>query len=598
MKKILTSIFVLLSAALALSAAPAYPGGIRYTQPDGSTVTIQLHGDEYGHWATDTRGRVLRQDDEGFWRFDFSANVPALRQQASARRALLSRSKAPGDHAPAVGQRHFLVVLVAFTDVPFTVEDPKTAFTNLLNQPGYANAGGTGSARDYYYENSHGKFDPIFDVYGPVTVSRERAYYGKGKSIDDNPEKAVIEACLLLDDEIDFRQYDADGDGSVDMVFMYFAGYGENDSGITDAIWPHMSYLYSPDKVDGMSLDLYACSNELQAQGPWKNQICGIGTACHEFGHTLGLPDLYDTTTGSSGVFSGGLYERFALMDAGCYNNEGRTPPYFTFEERMMLGWVDADDYEELSASGEYTLPSVQEEKAYRIPTEMDGEYFVLECRGESGWDAALPSHGLFVYHLDKSDNIVYSGLGTQVTARMIWEDKGLFMSQINTHEDHPCFYIIPSVDQGNLFYGYDQGGGYFNFDKLAGNLPFPGVGNITTYTAKSWNGRYVEYTLNDIAYAGDVVSFSVKYAAFTPHLDFYSIKNPGKGVYALGSSFALDLHAVEGTSYDSVKWYFDGVEVKGTSVPLTAAGRHVIRAEVSLPGGKEHRVTQEIEVK
>ena len=357
-KKILLS-FVLLLTALSLSAVPVRPGRYPFTQPDGSTVLLARHGDEWGHWLTDEQGRVVARDADGYYRPVSASKVQSMRRQAAARRAEARRHQQhrAGEHI-AFGQKRFLVVLVQFPDRAFETADARAAFSNLMNESAYSIDGSYGSARDYYYDNSYGVFEPVFDVYGPVTVSQEMAYYGGNDSngYDKHPEEAVYEACRLLDAEVDFSRYDNDNDGQVDLVFMYYAGYGEADGGDEDTIWPHQWGLSQAGvslALDGKTVDSYACSNELVGTGSRSGRMVGIGTACHEFGHALGLPDFYDTDYDTNGI-AGGLVE-FSLMDAGSYNNDGYCPPYLNMMERILLGWFNEDDMLEFPSSGNYT---------------------------------------------------------------------------------------------------------------------------------------------------------------------------------------------------------------------------------------------------
>ncbi len=604
MKKLFLT-FILLFVALSMSAIPARRGWIRYTQPDGSVISIMRHGDEFGHWTTDSQGRVVRQDADGFYRPVAGATVEKTRRQAAARRKSVRAHHSI--HMPsasiAMGQKHFLVILVEFQDRAFASTDARTTFSNMMNQKGYSANGATGSARDYYYDNSGGVFEPIFDVYGPVTVSHDMAYYGGNDNAgnDEHPEEAVQEACTLLDDQIDFIDYDNDGDGTVDLVFMYYAGYGEADSDDEDAIWPHqwqLSYAGIGLARDGVVVDNYACTNELIGYGSRQGEMVGIGTACHEFGHAMGLPDFYDTDYETNGQ-AAALYESFSLMDGGAYNNEGRTPPYLNIVERIMLGWVDkATALQEISASGGYILRPVTENKAYKTPTDQDGEYFIYECRIDEGWDAELPAYGMLVYRVDESSRKVSINDYGQVKASDLWNSWGNYNS-INENGKHPCFHIVPAVAQDELLYGYTKHNGYYYFDwddeGLAAKIPFPGTENVTTFTAKSWNGADSDVSLSKIVFSGTQVIFTAKLPS--AGLDYYSIQNPGNGDYLAGSSFTLALDAPEGGSYSSVKWYFDDAEVNDPTVALTA-GNHTVEAEISLAGGKTQTVTLEINVK
>ena len=603
--KIILSLLFLLTA-LNLSAVPARPGKFQHVQPDGSTITLTRHGDEWGHWITDSQGRTVVKDAAGFYRPISEVQAQSIRRQAAARRAEARKHRQHRAAASGVAldKKHFLVVLVAFSDLDFSMSDAQGAFSDQMNQKGYSANGGKGSARDYYYENSQGKFEPVFDVYGPVKLAHEKAYYGGNDSAgnDKCPELAVAEACEKLDGQIDFSRYDNDGDGTVDLVFMYYAGYGEADSDDEDAIWPHqweLSYGGIELTLDGKKIDSYACSNELEGMGDYKDRMCGIGTACHEFGHAMGLPDFYDTDYDTNEIAAGPF--DFSLMSGGSYNDVGRRPPYFGIEERILLGWLDESVLQEFPRSGDYVLPPVQENKAYKTLTGQEGEYFIYECRGASGWDAALPAHGLIVYHVDKSSHRVrIEDYGT-LSASELWE-YWTSTNSINENGNHPCYYVVPAIDQDNLKYGYEYlaeyGASYFDpyGQGLAANIPFPGQKRVTEYTARSWDGEDSAVLLSNIRYADGQVTFRVA-MPYTYTLDYYSVKNPGKGSYTAGSTFALELNEVASRPYTKVEWRFDGTQVAGPSVTLTA-GAHCIEAVLTLQNGQRETVTLEINVK
>ena len=597
-KYILLALVALLSGFQPLHAIPARPGLRTYTQPDGTKIALRQHGDEFAHWLTDLQGNVVRQDEDGFYRPVSASEASQLRRGAPARRAAARTRRAAkaGEHI-ATGTKHFLVILVEFSDVAFsTSEDPNAAFTALLNEEGYSVNGGTGSARDFYRDNSHGVFDPVFDVYGPVTLKKPVKDYGGNnyQGEDKAPEDAVIEGCTALDEEIDFTQYDNDGDGVVDLVFMYYAGQGEADGGSSNTIWPHQWEISSAGKhltLDGMKIDSYACTNEVMGySSSLSGQMCGIGTACHEFGHAMGLPDFYDIDYSQNGQAAGLFF--FSTMDSGAYNNEGRTPPFFNFEERILLGWLDDSAYREFDKTGSYTLPSVDGNVAYRTPTDKDGEYFVYECRNDKGWDTGLLSNGLVVYHVDKSDRVVSLSYGS-ATAHDLWEHWNDYNS-INENGSHPCFYIIPSADQDNLIFGhYMFGGDYFFDEEYAPQIPFPGSDKVKTYVPMSWNGVEGHITFSEINYAAGKVTLWADVP--TGEVDFVTIADTGS--YRTGDRFTFELVRPEGVQAPaSVVWYYDDEPAGADSVTLTA-GAHVIDARLTYADGRQETVTLEIEV-
>ena len=495
MKKILATLALLLGALHILSAVPAYPGKIRMTQPDGSVITIRLHGDEWFHYATDESGQVVARDADGFYR---PAPMPtaaereeAVQMRKAAQQMRQSMAKAS---SLSIGTHRIPVVLVNFSDKEFVTEDPNTAFSNMLNQEGYSANGGTGSVHDYYYENSHGAYDPVFEVFGPVTLSNTSAYF------TDRASAALKEACNLLNSEIDFSQYDSDSDGSVDMILMYYAGYNQAEGGGEDTIWPHQGY--GSGYFDGKSISRYFCTSELR--GYMGKRMCGIGTTSHEFGHSLGLPDFYDTDYEKNGQ-AGALYT-YSIMCSGSYNNNGCTPPYLNSEELRILGWMG--DQTPITEKGTLTIEPVQNFVAYRTEASKDGEYFVYECRKQAGWDRYIASGGLLVYHVDKSQNEVvitqtdWSGTDRDYTytAYDLWNN-WTYSNVINAKGSHPCFYLVPAASQQSL-----------NYTGRENNIPFPGTQNIKKYTPVDWEGEEGAYRFSEIAFDGEQVTMTVAY--------------------------------------------------------------------------------------
>ena len=575
-KYFLLTLVALLAGFQLLEAVPARPGKFTAVQPDGTRLTLERRGDEWAHWFTDASGRKLRQDGDGFFRAMTDAEVSEMHSHAALRRSAQRNARAyrasRARQNPVVGQRHFLVILVEFQDLEFKADNDSLAFVEKMNRSGYSRNGATGSARDFYYDNSDGRFEPIFDVFGPVKLSENHSYYGGNDSYgnDKRPEKAVADGCKLLDDEVDFSLYDNDGDGKVDLVFMYYAGQGEASGGAANTIWPHQWELTSAGidlVLDGVRVDSYACSNEL-----YENEMDGIGAACHEFGHAMGLPDFYDTD-GATGGQAGGLYS-YSVMDSGSYNNDSRTPPYFNFEERMLLGWVDESDYLEFTETGSYTIPPVFENVAYKTITDMEGEYFVYENRSKVGWDTYLPAHGMVVYHVDKSSRMV----GSQ-SAHNLWEywrDSNI----INAKGSHPCFYVVPAASQSSLNYYYEA------------RMPFP-YQNVNSYVPKSWNGVDGFVSFSHIAHSDNLVTLQAHVSS--GELDFLTIADAGS--YRAGDRFSFDLVRPEGVETPaSVVWYYDDEPAGADSVTLTA-GAHVIDARLTFANGRQETVTLEIEV-
>lgn len=358
-------------------------------------------------------------------------------------------------------------LLIEFRDVRFSGDNSSAYFHNLLNV----------NLQEYFRDNSLGAFTPVFDVFGPVTLDRYRAYYGRdeikeGVRADAAPEAALAEACRKLDSKIDFSRYDANGDGIIDMALYIYAGYDQSQGGPFEAIWAHhwnLSKSADPALrnviLNGKRLDSYFCASELR--GSSGADLSGIGVVSHEFGHALDLPDLYDTDT-EGGVKAQDM-GNYALMCNGAFNNLGFTPPYLTAQERILLGWMKFEDLTPL-IPGHQVLASVKNNTAYFIPTDTEGEYFILEYRDSKGWDAPMPE-GLLIYHVDRSSP--YIGRWKN------WEIPG---NGVNDNAAHPCCYVVKSYP------GQEDA-----------NYVFPGLAGRFSLEPEAWGGSPVPCQLTNI---------------------------------------------------------------------------------------------------
>ena len=330
MRRFLTSIVVTLMCGVSAYAVIASPEPVSVIQGDGSSISVRIVGDEFHHYYTLLDGTPVRCDANGMYIPDASV----VKEPVAARKARrIAQEQMVGGSFPLTGSPKSIVILVNFQDLKFQykLED----FERMLNTSGYKENDGIGSARDYFIACSDSAFAPIFDCYGPVTLSQSYAYYGanSGSNNSVHADKMVIEACdLVADAGVDFAQYDTDNDGRIDNVFIYYAGHNEAEGGGANTIWPHRSAIMGDERVNGKRIYDYACTSELR--GSAGNGMCGIGTFCHEFGHVLGLPDYYDT---GYNQYTVGTWD---IMCSGSYNGSGKTPPSYTAGERFQLGWL------------------------------------------------------------------------------------------------------------------------------------------------------------------------------------------------------------------------------------------------------------------
>lgn len=441
--------------AVSVQAKPAYPGLITASQPDGSEVTFRIVGDENAHRILSPEGEELAFDAEGFLRPASEAAPLTRSEERPSRKYLFSGAAFPSFDSPKA-----LVVLVYFPDKFFSMENPKEYFTRLLNEEGFSDDGATGSARDFFVSNSLGRFTPQFDVYGPVRTGMPMKYYGANDrwGMDMHPEEMVIEALMSLDSTVDFTQYDTDGDGVIDNVYIFYAGFGEADSNVVNSIWPHSADIldFNLEKdyyFDGVLLNRYAMSNELTFKS---NKPDGIGTFVHEFSHVLGLPDLYSTTY--SGAFTP---DRYDTLDYAPYNNQGRTPANYSVFERYCMGWLEPRN---IYATGDYSLAPLHESNdGFIIRTERPDEFFMIENRQKVGYDEFIPGHGMLVWHIDFNQDV--------------WDD-----NSVNNSRAHQ---YIDLVEADNRLTEISRAGD-----------TFPGTAGVTSFTGstkpalRSWNDR------------------------------------------------------------------------------------------------------------
>lgn len=417
MKRLVLSA-LLLAMTITVCAVPARKGAITRIQPDGTKIIVYQHGDEYFHWLTNDKGEWIKLGEDGF----YHTTQTLTQEQITTKRKTAPRAQQKIATKLNIAPRG-LVILVNFQDETFTTSQAEMdSMLNGINytrnysytyydeydQPTTIPVTSKGSARQYFYDSSFGKYNPQFDVIGPVTVSKGYSYYGKNDSYGNDmyPQTMVKEACELVDDSVDFSLYDNNNDGYVDFVYIIYAGYGEADGGKATTIWPHSWNLSDTGtycKLDGKRVDLYACGNEIDN---YTDHHTGIGIFCHEFSHVLGLPDLYTTDESSHKTFG-----EWSLLDYGPYSNEGNTPPSYSAYERFFMGWltpqliVEPENVllKELN-EGQIALLISSDDTHNLIGNDPNPtKFYLLENRQQTGWDKYLPGHGLMLTYIQYS---------------------------------------------------------------------------------------------------------------------------------------------------------------------------------------------------
>ena len=463
---------------VALFAVPARPGWQTRTQADGSVVEIQQLGDEFYHYMINKEGKEVRLNE--FGNYEVVGEAPSAGVAKARRAASQARRQRQAVGAPNLAPRG-LVVLANFSDVKFNSANTKAVMDSLLNAKDCQVNNGFGSAAQYFSDQSYGQYEPVFDVYGPVTLSKTQAYYGRNVDEYRNPKEdgddeyatdAVIEACILANEkypDLNFANYNANKDSYVDFVYVIYAGKGEADGGGSSTIWPHnysiqtivayaeygySKYSRTDTKLDGIYLDNYACSGELNGQD---SKLNGNGVFCHEFGHVIGLPDFYDTSYGYN--YSNSLTPNgWDVMDAGSYNGNSHCPPNYSAWERYFFGWIEPKN---LGSRGDaLTLyPSGTEQyNVYQINTSgklqsatTSGLNYYIENRQQQSWDTYLPGHGLLIWKVNYSSSA--------------WQNN---MPNHSQTSGSPLYTVVSAS-------GTEIG---------TGKNPFPGTARVT-----SWNG-------------------------------------------------------------------------------------------------------------
>lgn len=426
MKKLYLMLSMLFAFGTAANAVPAKKLQKVITLANGTQVSVELRGDEYLSWWEGTDGTAYRTtatDENVFEAFDLEAQKPA----AAARRARTEQGRVArlarvknslkgaddkmrglgGDHITYKGVKKGLVVLVDFKNKKFADGHDLEYYKNVINGKDFTDEaeGYVGSVRDYFLAQSNGQFELDFDVVGPVTMSKNYGYYGNDGAYqkDEKVYEMIKEASDAIQDQVNLKDYDWDGDGEADQVFFLYAGLGQASGGSYSTIWPHESQLlYWPCGVLSYptgKINTYACANELQpeTQGSSRYISAGIGTICHEFSHCLGFADMYDTSGG--GAYGMAVFD---VMDQGSYNGNGFVPCNYTAFERIYAGWV-----EPIELDAPATVKDMKSVSDYGRPFIMynyknTNEYFLLENRQNTGWDKGLyGSNGLLIVHVN-----------------------------------------------------------------------------------------------------------------------------------------------------------------------------------------------------
>lgn len=281
------------------------------------------------------------------------------------------------------------VVLISFSDMDFTMDDPASYYNRLFNEHGFNEGEGPGCVADYFRDQSGGRVNLQFDIYGPVKIDEIAQIKKTGMMFGGSAMRKAVRI-LCETEQTDFSIYDWDDDGQVNQVLFVAAGYTGNQ--ITGYIWPNTG-IFSAMMPGGVPAYFSSISSELWRDG----SLCGIGTIIHEFFHCLGLPDIYPMSPARA--YS--TVDGWDLMDGGNYTNKGWCPPNLTAMERMYLGWASP-----VELTGAITVEGMKSlgdgGNAYIVRSSSNSnEYYLLENRQQVDWDYGCPGSGLLIYHID-----------------------------------------------------------------------------------------------------------------------------------------------------------------------------------------------------
>ena len=537
MKRILLLLAVSLTTALAW-AVKADPTPIVVTQPDGTRLTVVLHGDEHINWYSTLDGVLLVQTNAGYFVADiddngeltatrqlahdrnerqateltlvekqprdrfFAASQQKLQKQSSARKA--QHIKEVATLFPHTGTPKALVLLVDFPDEPFSLPDPKKSFEQYLNGSGepvdYGNGENSnyGSVKEYFHDSSNGAFTPQFDIYGPYRLPQNlHTVYGLGRN--DNIGELMKDACTAANADVNFADYDANNDGNVDLVYIIYAGYSASVNGnVETCIWPKSGSDDFDGTYDGKKIIRYGVNNELNywPEATSSKIINGIGLFCHEFSHCMGLPDMYAKETASGYKHNNQGMETWDVMDNGCYSNNGYCPVPYTAWEQEVMGW---NTIEELKGYYDELVIDPLEKpgsKAYKVVNpKNEREYVVLQNIQNVNWHSAT---GRIGYGRDAQRKVLYSNLA-----------HGLLAYRVCYAQDEVSLYDYPNnlLGQARMLV-LPASGDLLNADitedeahaKQFASHPYPGEKNVTAINNfKLMDGTTLKCTAENI---------------------------------------------------------------------------------------------------
>ena len=450
---LLVALLALLLVPLIATAMPARPESVQTNQPDGTEITVRLYGDWWYHHYESGEGYAILQDDDDWWVYadldpsgryqstnlrvgkndtgetSFLATVgPHLREAPEIRSEsfdLFHEKTLPGilEYAAelAPGARVVMnvpVIITQYTD--FFASQTSASFNDMMNLNGY---NGTGSFNDYFTEISYGGLTITATVWGWYTAPNNRNYYrhGSGTIVEINRARELVRNAIDQAEATggaNWVPFDNDADGNVDVVFIVHQGPGA-ECGNVNFIWSHHWYLNAAGSnfsvtYDGKLIDRYIIMPEISCSAAHIE----IGVFCHEYGHALGLPDLYDIDGSSQGIGN------WALMAGGGWGGDGthpETPTHMCAWSKIEQNWITPTvvpvDQTGVSIAQVETNAQVYKLWTMGMPA---NEYFLVENRQQTGFDQHLYTSGLAIWHIDENQRKTNNTDNTDETHKLV----------------------------------------------------------------------------------------------------------------------------------------------------------------------------------
>lgn len=493
--------------------------------PDGTSVSVHMFGSEYYVRMESTDGYTLIKGADGWLYYaklnsdstDFvsngikyspnknlqgrsgTANAPVAKEKhlqlnkkginkkiQEGRKRLnpiedQSFAPAPGASAKMApsgplavsynGSAHGITILVQFPEIPAVItQEEIEEFVNGRNYTGFGN---NGSVRDYFYDVSNGKFDYTNEVTAYYTAQNEKQYY-----MDNGGWRLVVEAVeALIDSGYDFSNLTLDENGNIKALNVMYTGAAEYKTGLH----PHQSGIGQLRVAEGIYASRYQISNIGNA--PY------IGVFTHENGHLLfGWPDLYDYGDESSGTGN------YCLMSGGCWGGSGFNPMVPNPDYRDREGWENLIDITDAASGIQYFIDA-NSFTNYKY-SHNEREYFIIDCRAQSGRNITIPDEGLLIWHVDRlGDN--------------------------DDEEMTPTSHYLVSVEQADGLFDLEHGqGGGGDGDLFHGGYK-TAFNDQTIPSALWWNETNSGLDISDISDAGTRMSFVVNHG-ITENLTVY----------------------------------------------------------------------------